>query len=205
MPKQLNYQLNETELQQVEQAIITASEPLIRLRAIAIRLLHLGKKPEEVAELLSVSTGTVYNWHGRWRKNGLDGLNYAPRSGRPKLVDENYVARLGEVSETDPAALGYGFTIWTIDRLREHMTKITGIQMSNETFLSALDRVVEQNIAQDFAEAEKMANKGRIGLDVARQIAEQVSDQDGERIRQSFAYPTTASISPTRDVGDDEV
>lgn len=138
MPKRLNYQLNESELQQIEQAIKTAAEAQVRQRALGIRLLHLGKKPEEVAELLSVTTGTVYNWHGRWREQGLPGLSDAPRSGRPALADESYVTRLGEVLDSDPASLGYGFTIWTIDRLRAHMAKITGIQMSDETFRAVL-------------------------------------------------------------------
>ena len=138
MPKQLNYQLNETELKQIEQAIKTAPDPRVRQRATGIRLLHLGKKPEEVAELLSVTTVTVYNWHGRWRENGLPGLHDAPRSGRPTLADENYSARLGEELDKDPATLGYGFTIWTIDRLRAHMAKITGIQMSDETCRAVL-------------------------------------------------------------------
>ncbi len=138
MPKQLNYQLNESELKQVEQAIKSAPEPRVRQRATGIRLLHLGKKPKEVAELLSVTTATVYNWHESWRKSGLSGLSDAPRSGRPALADENYSARLAEVLDSDPATLGYGFTIWTIDRLRAHMAKITGIQMSDETFRAVL-------------------------------------------------------------------
>ncbi|MBX3002006.1 MAG: hypothetical protein KF893_26005 [Caldilineaceae bacterium] len=61
MPKQLNYQLNEIELKQIEQAIKSAPEPRVRQKPQGIRLLHLGKKPEEAAELLNVATGTVYN------------------------------------------------------------------------------------------------------------------------------------------------
>lgn len=138
MPKQLKYQLNETELKQIEQAIKSAPEPRVRQRATGIRLLHLGKRPEEVADLLNVARGTVYNWHGRWRENGLAGLSDAPRSGRPTLADENYTAKLTEVLDTDPTTLGYGFTIWTIDRLRTHMVKITDIRMSDETFRAVL-------------------------------------------------------------------
>jgi transposase len=138
MPKQLKYQLSETELKQIEQAIKSAPEPRVRQRATGIRLLHLGKKPEEAAELLNVAIGTIYNWHERWRENGLAGLSDAPRSGRPTLADENYTVKLAEVLETDPTTLGYGFTIWTIDRLRAHMAKITNIRMSDETFRAVL-------------------------------------------------------------------
>lgn len=138
MPKQLTYQLSETELKAIEQAIKIAPEARVRQRATGIRLLHLGKKPGEVAELLNVATGTVYNWHRRWRKEGLSGLSDAPRSGRPALADENYAAKLSAVMESDPATLGYGFTIWTVERLRAHMAKETGIQMSDETFRTVL-------------------------------------------------------------------
>lgn len=134
MPKELTYTLNETELKQIEQALKTAPEAQVRQRATGIRLLHLGKKPGEVAKLLNVSTATVYNWHERWRENGLAGLSDAPRSGRPRLADANYVTQLEEALETDPATLDYGFTIWTLERLRAHMTKLTGVQMSDETF-----------------------------------------------------------------------
>lgn len=138
MPKEIKYILTESEQSRIEQAIKRAQEPRARQRATGIRLLHLGKAPSEVAVLLNVSEATVYNWHKNWRENGIAGLSDAPRSGRPKLATEAYCAQLAEVIEQDPQALGYGFTLWTIDRLRAHLAQKTGIEMSDETFRQVL-------------------------------------------------------------------
>lgn len=140
MPKKINYQLSKTELEAIERAQKTGEGAKVRQRATGIRLLHLGKKPDEVAELLNVKVATVYNWHGKWRKQGIDGLSDEPRSGRPLSATTEYCEKLEVLVETDPADLGYGFTLWTIDRLMAHLEKETGIRMSDETFRGVLQR-----------------------------------------------------------------
>ena len=45
-------------------------------------MLHERKVPKEVAELLSVSQRTVYDWHHRWQAQGVEGLANRPKSGR---------------------------------------------------------------------------------------------------------------------------
>jgi transposase len=138
MPKRIQYQLNDNELKALEDVQRRDGNPRVRQRATGIRLLHLGKKPQEVAELLNVSLGTVYNWHASWRQAGVAGLADEVRSGRPRLGNEDYCAKLEEVMVTDPSALGYGFTCWTIERLMAHLAKVTGISMSDETFRQLL-------------------------------------------------------------------
>lgn len=140
MPKKLNYKLSESELAAIEAFQKSGSNAQERLRATGIRLLHLGSPPAEVAELLNVSVATVYNWHERWRKGEIDGLRDEPRSGRPQVATAEYCARLEAVIETDPQALGYGFTLWTINRLLAHLAKVTGRTMSDETFREVLQR-----------------------------------------------------------------
>jgi transposase len=44
---------------------------------------------------------------------------------------------LGEVIEQEPAALGYGFMVWTVARLGDHLAQETGIELS-ESHLRAL-------------------------------------------------------------------
>ena len=88
MPKLINYSLAEAELLTVEQAIKSDPDLRVRQRAQIIRLLHKGHKPEEVADLLAISPGQVYWWHGRWRQEGLAGLSDKERSGRPQIDDE---------------------------------------------------------------------------------------------------------------------
>ncbi len=58
------------------------------------------------------------------------GLAWAASAAR---ADEAYCIQLAETLETDPTTLGYGFTCWTIERLRAHLTQMTGITLSKDT------------------------------------------------------------------------
>ena len=140
MPKARDYQLNETQLQAVETAIRCDKRPEVRQRCTAIRLLHLGQKPAQVAQMQAVSIPTIYAWINRWREGGIEALATRPRSGRPPKADEDYRQLLREVLEKEPTALGYGFTIWTIDRLRAHLAKETEIGLSESRFRALLKR-----------------------------------------------------------------
>jgi len=110
----------------------------VRQRATAIHLLHLGQSPDEVSQLLAVSLGSVYNWHERWRTEGLTGLENKAKSGRRKNADQAYCDLLEEVLEQSPEVYDYGFGIWTVDRLREHMRQQTGTKLSNRRFRALL-------------------------------------------------------------------
>lgn len=140
MPKALDYHLNEQELQAIEAAIRHDKRPEVRQRCTVIRLLHLGHKPEQVAEMQAVSKPTIYSWFNRWRSNGIDGLAIRPRSGRPSKADEAYILTLAEVIEKDPEEFGYDFTVWTVDRLRAHLEKETGISLSESRLRALLKR-----------------------------------------------------------------
>jgi len=107
-------------------------------------MLHLGQWPPEVADVLSVSLPTVYEWFHRFRAEGAAGLDHHPKSGRPPTADESYIKALEETLETEPAELGYDFTLWTIERLNQHISKVTGKQVVDErvrTILKARDWV----------------------------------------------------------------
>jgi transposase len=140
MAKAHDYHLNEDELAQLEGAIRQDKRPEVRQRGIAIRLLHLGHKAEEVAQMQAVSKPTVYGWWKRWIADGLEGLANKPRSGRPQKADENYIALVQEVVEQEPADLGYGFAVWTVDRLRAHLAQETGLELSEPAFRALLKR-----------------------------------------------------------------
>lgn len=123
-------ELTDTELSQLEYAIRSDKRPEVRQRATAIRLLYLGKGPQEVAEALAISLPTVYNWRTRFRSGGLKGLANRPKSGRPSVADEVYCQVLEEALEKEPAELGYEFAIWTVERLKAHLDQATGKPLS---------------------------------------------------------------------------
>ncbi|MEM6283371.1 MAG: hypothetical protein AAF787_14345, partial [Chloroflexota bacterium] len=60
MGKRIDFTLAEDELKTVEEAINHSVHAEVRQRAIAIRLLHLGQRPEQVAEAVMVTANTIY-------------------------------------------------------------------------------------------------------------------------------------------------
>jgi len=138
MPKKINYSLTIEELTTLEQTIKKDSDLRVRQRAQMIRLLHKGYKPAQVADLLAIKVNQVYWWHRRWRDEGLVGLADRVRSGRPKSADEAYRQKLEEVIETEPAELGYAFTVWDAGRLMAHLEKETGVVVCERTFRTIL-------------------------------------------------------------------
>jgi transposase len=141
MPKQLDYTLTESELAEIEQVIRSEKDASVRQRATALRMLHLGHPASQVAETMTVKLPTLYSWYHRWQANGIEGLRNRPKSGRPRNTNEAYEKRLGELVETDPETLGYGFVTWTIDRLRHHMQKETGMRLSASRFRMLMKRL----------------------------------------------------------------
>jgi transposase len=140
MPKNIEYTLNADELAVVRRAMVQDRRPEVRHRATALHLLHRGKKPDEVAEMLAVTLGSIYKWHARWRSEGLDGLANQPKSGAPVKADEAYWQRVERLLEMEPLALGYDFTVWTVERLICHMQQETGIHLSLSRFRTVLQQ-----------------------------------------------------------------
>ncbi len=60
----------------------------VALRARVVLAVADGEGPSSVAHRLGVSRPTVTLWRDRFLANGLDGLDDAARSGRPKVVDD---------------------------------------------------------------------------------------------------------------------
>lgn len=130
MAKRINYQLTDEQVQQVEWAIAHDPRPEVVRRATAIRLLHQGHKPEAVASMVSASRASVQNWHQRWRIGGLDGLANESIPGRRPKADASYQQVLETTLDSDPHTLGYGFSVWTVERLSAHMERETGVRLS---------------------------------------------------------------------------
>jgi transposase len=140
MSRLIDFTLNAEQRAEIEQAINHAPQPEVRQRAIAIRLLHLGHAPEAVAAMLAVAPSTIWNWHRRYRTAGVAGLVNRPKSGRPAKADAEYLAEVERALDTDPRALDYAFSVWTINKLRKHLEKQTGILLSYTQFRALLSK-----------------------------------------------------------------
>jgi transposase len=130
MAKRIKFQKTDEEVKILEQAIRHDQRPEVRQRATAIRMLHLGHHPTDVAKSMAVSLPTLYNWHARWQEAGVAGLANRPKSGRPAKANEEYCRVLEETIAKEPPELDYAFTVWTVKRLRDHLERQTGIDLS---------------------------------------------------------------------------
>ena len=140
MPKQIKYTLTEDEGNEIERAIKHDPRAEVVRRATAIRMFHQGYTAVEIAEMVSASRASVQNWHQRWRAGGVEALANKPIPGRKPKANASYRETLDQVLETDPHELGYAFSIWTLDRLSQHLEKATGIGLSVGRLAEWMDR-----------------------------------------------------------------
>jgi transposase len=133
--------------QRVELEYLVDHTPMAkeRARAQAILWLAMGVAAEEVADLLSVTRQTVYNWAERFRRrDGLDlraRLLDAPRSGRPPTAAGVIDPLLAELIDKDPREFGYHSTVWTAPLLMRHLAQAHGVEVSRRSIGPALERL----------------------------------------------------------------
>jgi transposase len=140
MPKAQDYQLTREEMKAIEKAIKSDKRSEVVQRCIAVRLLHLGHKPEQVAKMQAVSKPTIYSWFQHWQSGGVEALANLPKSGRPPKADDAYSLALMDVIEKEPKEFGYEFMMWTVERLSAHLEKKTGIFLSESRLRALIKR-----------------------------------------------------------------
>jgi len=74
------------------------------LRARVVLRAAAGEGTSAIAKRLGISRPTVISWRERYRTGGISGLQDAPRSGRPKTVDE--AAIIARTLQPPPDHLG---------------------------------------------------------------------------------------------------
>ncbi len=122
--------LNAEESEQLRRLIQTSLDARVVRRAQVIRLSSRGKSPSEIADLLERSCSGVRNTIHRFNTEGFASLTDKPRQGRPRKRTDRYVALLKEAVEVNPRDMGYPFSCWTLERLREHLALETHILLS---------------------------------------------------------------------------
>lgn len=76
--------------------------PDFRLRALGLLALARDRKPGDIAEVLRVSSQTVYNWSHAWRDQGLMGILNGHQGGRPREVTEAQIDTAVALAEAQP-------------------------------------------------------------------------------------------------------
>lgn len=101
------------------------------IRRIEIMLMaDLGYSQTEICQALNCSNETARYWiftaktgqAHKWKELSI---------GRPKRINEEYLARLKELVSQSPRDCGYAFTRWTAQWLSKHLAKEFGIEISD--------------------------------------------------------------------------
>lgn len=100
--------------------------------ATIVLLSSAGNSKPLIAHELGCSTATVDNVRRRYRQQGLEGLVPRTPPGRPSRATPAYRAALREAVQTPPQSLGYGFSVWSLARLAQHLKRKTGIALSED-------------------------------------------------------------------------
>lgn len=97
-----------------------------------ILMTAVGRTKASIAKDLGCSPATVDNVRHRYQQYGREGLRRALSSGRPSRATTEYRAALRQVVQTAPQQFGYGFSVWWVARLGQHLKKQTGISFSED-------------------------------------------------------------------------
>ncbi|KYC40968.1 hypothetical protein WA1_23615 [Scytonema hofmannii PCC 7110] len=99
-------------------------------RRIEIMLLaNAGQSQAQICEALGCSQETARYWIAMAQAGNAHHWNDRPM-GRPKAVNEQYLARLKELASHSPREYGYTFERWTAQWLSKHLVKEQGIKVS---------------------------------------------------------------------------
>ena len=95
MPSAENIQLDEPSLEKLKSLVASrTSEVRLWERATILMELAAGKAQQEIAKQLGLARQTVRRWKQRFLKLGVEGLNDAPRSGRPATIGPEKIAQI---------------------------------------------------------------------------------------------------------------
>ena len=95
MPDTQNIQLDEQSQEKLK-ALAASRTSAVRLweRATIIVELAAGRAKQEIAKELRIARQTVLRWEQRFLQQGIEGLNDAPRSGRPRTIGPEQIAQI---------------------------------------------------------------------------------------------------------------
>jgi len=97
--------------------------PYIRVRAMAVLAVAEGHPQCQVAIFYHTTPGSMGNWVGRYRTEGLAGFEIRPGRGRHKQVDEQ---QLVDYALQSPRNFGINRSRWTLKLLAQTVPSLRG-------------------------------------------------------------------------------
>lgn len=108
----------------------TDLRPEYRRRIEIMLLADTGQSQAQICEALLCAQETARYWIAMAQAGNAHRWNDRPM-GRPKTVNEQYLARLKELASHSPRSNGYPFERWTGQWLSKHLAKELGIKVSS--------------------------------------------------------------------------
>ena len=108
--------------------------------ATIILLSGVGRSKADIAGTLGCSPETVDNMRAAYRRVGVAGLTPRSPPGRTSRATPEYRAAIKVAVATPPQGLGYGFSVWSANRLRQHLEQNTGVALGEDQFRRVLRR-----------------------------------------------------------------
>jgi transposase len=121
--------LNTLQRQLLEKSLEENLSPEYRQRIEIMLLADVGHTQTQICRAIGCSPLTARHWMMMLKTNQAHLWQEQP-IGRPKTVNDQYLQRLIEVAATVPQQLGYDFTHWTGELLRQHLETELGIAVS---------------------------------------------------------------------------
>ena len=78
-----------------------------------------------IALIVGESERTIQRWLKRYQAEGINGLQDAPKSGKPSKVSQAYRQLLLSSVRQRPHSLGLEFSLWTLARLADYLAEQT--------------------------------------------------------------------------------
>ncbi len=96
-------------------------DPELAQRAQIIQLSAQRVGVHEIGARVSLHPINVRKWIHRFDKQGIKGLLPRHSPGRPPVFSKKQRDAIAELAMTDPATLGLGFDVWSLQRLRTQL------------------------------------------------------------------------------------
>ena len=132
------WQLDDAQWDALDEVRFSTNDANVFRNATVILMSGVGRSKFDIAKDLGCSPATVDNVRKRYRQRGLAGLQRRKPPGRSSRATPKYRAALREAVQTPPQTLGYGFSVWSANRLAKHLEKTTKIALGDDRLRTIL-------------------------------------------------------------------
>jgi len=124
--------LSDQQWEALDDIRFSTTDATVFRNATIILMSAVGRSKFSIAHDLGCSPATVDNIRKRYRQRGPSGMQRDKPPGRTSSATTEYRQALREAVTTPPQSLGYGFSVWSVARLNEHLKKQTEISFSED-------------------------------------------------------------------------